>query len=433
MEQSLKNKGWDQMRGMLDKEMPVKSDSTIPLLLKVAVSSGCIILILAGIVLQPRPWENNPSIIPKVAGEFPDEHAARSEEAKTKFIPENDWLEANINSGLITTQALEHAGQFQETEVRNSIDEPTSHQAYHVIQYSPLHFENEKFEESNRIRSLNQSDISEPDIMDALTGRAVNTISSGDAINSLLYNHPPSILTLNDIKIDPSNIMIIPNPLVIKANNPFSNCKSSWALGLHYKNNGQHNLHGLGLGIMRSNDLSNRWFISYGANLTYFVFNKSKSLDDFMELSGWDSSLASSQTNEFLYRTTPKTLLGAYWETGMALNAGFYFLPKLSVHGGLGMEYAFRTNASSSKNLRAQFSGSGDWENQESTYPPQYYFNGLIKPFHFTAGVGFAYELNCRFSAGIEYHWQLTHFWQSDVFRNRSKKGNFQLNLKVHF
>lgn len=434
MEQSLKNKGWEQMRNILDKEMPVIPGSSLPISLKVTVLGGCILLILAGIILQPQPWEKHPEDSPKIAIEFSAEPAEMTERSEPAFISNTELDKTKNTSHPNTIESNEDAAPIQRTEVKISTDDPGALEIIAATHFSPSDIENEKLEANTETHSLDQIYSPELDIENNFSVREVVTpksiTSSNPEKNRFLSSSYPSLLNLNDIKIEQSKIMAISNSIPEKTHNSYSPCESSWALGLHYKNNGQHNLHGLGLVAMRSNDLNSRWFVSYGAELTHFIFKRSGSLEDFNFLSEWDSSLPASQSNEFLFRKKPKHLIQAYWKAGISLNVGYYLFPNLKVFSGFRVSHVFEARTTT---FLESFDSSANTEETQFSYRLSNLSENLVNPFHLTAGLGIAYEFNCRFSAGIDYHRQLTHFWQSDVFRDRSKKGNFTLRLMTHF
>ena len=418
MNEELKNKGWSQMKNMLDREMPVQNTGRV-VFPWIRTGVTVVLLLAAGMVFMGLPYYQNYELTTdSTEGEAPIKDVGPPVTHLDKETTEEELM-GGVNENAPSDNLREIPSETPHNRVNDEIPStspPTASSNYNGMA-SSLSAGGEKSEESVEKKSVNDVLYSP----NATLPEGETHSQQSSFVNVLPSSGlTPFSLSDTEIRVNPGVFPVDEKEGESQTlvTNEGLNCQSGLQLGLSWKKPSVHSLHGLGFYI----GWEKRWeqsALTVSSGLTKYGWFESSGTIVFHESAGWDES--GSELSDL--RENADKLINNYLEVDLEIAWRYYLIPKLSVGPQLRLSRVFE----------AKFkAGERAGLNSElyNVVGSQNFGQAVVNPYQLSTGLVMAYDFNCRWSVEFHYDRHLNHFWKAEESRKNGK--GYTLGLGVN-
>nr|MBS0038201.1 autotransporter outer membrane beta-barrel domain-containing protein [Saprospiraceae bacterium] len=424
MNEEIRNKGWSQMKDLLDKEMPVKRTGLMvfPWIRAAAI---VVLLLAAGVVYLGMPYYQNYELTTESA----EGKSTSPQEDQLIAYADRDITEGQINEEFSENKKL---GTREETSPAGANKQPHVKIPSTVSQnaFSTFHGSTTAQQPTGKELSKDPGELKPVNDAPYTTGFNLPVGNKKSQHPSFLNILPPSdLLPLSRVQPD-----LIANSLVFpaveyevesQAPNDEENlsCPSGLQLGLSWNKPSVHKLHGLGLQV-GGKKVWKKSALIVSAGLTKYGWFGSSDSDVLHAFSEWEGQ-GSIEESEFQFRREyADELISNYLEVDLEVAWRYYVFSKISVGPQIRLARVFDPKFKSNGEIRFDSDPSSEIPLRISSQP-------LVNPLYLSAGLGLAYDFNCKWGVELTYQRHLSHFWKEEESQRSGRGYTLGLGVKM--
>ena len=443
MKEDLKNRGWEQMSEILDREMPVDRSGKrgTPFFLKVAAAIFLPLLLAAGVYLG---WPETGDREPSLGAFYPDGEsllvAASTDGEKTDVKPDSGQSEpekeidrkaeqqptentfTQAGSRVFQESAAEETESIHDSEQTNAREDETI-------------FRSETELPGNK-DFLQQSELAlDPAEKQPLaiekTDRAVTPLTE----IPLAFENEAVAEENFELESKAPEKELTPATIITSLESE-NDCPYKWAAGMNYSKPFYTYTHGTDLLLSRYIDAGKNQFVftaGISAHYSFREFDRDAFSNSFDLQDG--STTANTDYREQLYKASldqAKNLLRSFGEFTLA--AGYEY--ELSDRWAVGIQLAGHRLLWSDMNNPFSHDGMGTilFEGTNISEPEaRETFEDNVLDWRLSAGLTANYRFNCNFSGQIGFSQNLSPFYHSDKSNISLSSSQLHVGVRYHF